>query len=226
MPIFHCSAILFDLDGVLVNSIPAIVQVWSAWARENGIAPERALEAMHGRRTGEILRLLAPHLDIEREVWKIEHGITEITKKLPPIAGAAELLAAIPKDHQVKDRRAKDRWAVVTSGIYDLAVERLRGAGLPVPNVLISADDVARGKPDPEPYLKGAQRLAVAPQECLVIEDAVLGIQAAHAAGMKAIALASTHPAEELSEADAVADSLAGIGVKSYGSSQMEVVVE
>ena len=215
MPLFHCSAILFDLDGVLVNSIPAILQIWPQWARENGIAPERALEAIHGRRTGEVLRLLAPHLDIEREVWKIEHGITEVTKKSPPIVGAAELLAAIPEG----------RWAVVTSGIYDLAVERLRGAGLPVPKVLISADDVAKGKPDPEPYLKGAQRLAVASQECLVIEDAVLGIQAAHAAGMKAIALASTHPAEELSEADAVADSLAKIRVRSHGPSQMEVVV-
>ena len=199
-----------------MNSIPAILQIWPQWARENGIAPERALEAIHGRRTGEVLRLLVPHLDIEREVWKIEHGITEITKKSLPIAGVAELLAVIPEGH----------WAVVTSGIYDLAVERLRGAGLPVPKVLISADDVAKGKPDPEPYLKGAQCLAVAPQECLVIEDAVLGIQAAHAAGMKAIALSSTHPAEELSEADAVADSLAGIHVRNHGTGQMEVVVE
>ena len=214
MQTFHCSAILFDLDGVLVNSIPAIIEVWTKWARENDISPEIVLETIHGRRTEEVLRLLAPQLDIAQQVREIEKGITDATREAPAITGARELLASLPEKS----------WCVVTSGIYDLAIGRLRGAGLPIPDVFISANDVSQGKPHPEPYLKGAERLGVPPAECVVIEDAVLGIQAAHAAGMKAIALSSTHDAEELAGADATIESLSALKVqKNDRSGELEV---
>ncbi len=214
MPTFSCSAILFDLDGVLVNSIPAIIHIWTDWATRHGIYREVVLDTIHGRRTEEVLRLLAPQLDIEEQVREIEKGITEATREAPAIAGARELIASLPDD----------KWCVVTSGIYDLAVGRLRGACLPIPKVLISANEVSRGKPHPEPYLKGAERMGVAPAECLVIEDAVLGIRAAHAAGMKAIALSSTHKAEELAGADAIVDSLSQLSV-SRGSEHLEISI-
>lgn len=216
MPSFRCRAILFDLDGVLVNSVPAIVQVWSRWGDENGISRGLVLKTIHGRRTGEVLQLLAPHLDITEHVREIEHEITEATKHAPAIPGAARLIASIPNG----------RWCVVTSGVYDLAAGRLRAAGLPVPRVLVSAEDVTKGKPDPEPYLKGAERLGFTPRDCLVVEDAVLGIQAAHAAGMPAVALASTHERAELTAADAVVDSLVSVRVSDVGPSEMDVTVE
>jgi mannitol-1-/sugar-/sorbitol-6-phosphatase len=203
MPQFRCSAILFDLDGVLVDSTPAIVEVWTAWSLENGIAPARTLETIHGRRTKEVLRILTPHLDIERVAHQIEHDITYREGGTIAIPGAAHLLNSLPRD----------RWCIVTSGMGQFARPRLQAAGLPVPEVLVSADDVANGKPHPEPYLQGAGLLGVAPQKCLVIEDAINGIRAGHAGGMKAIGLTTTYAAEELREADAVAKSLEGVSV-------------
>ncbi len=112
--------------------------------------------------------------------------------------GAAELLASLPLD----------RWCVVTSGTRRLATARLRVGNLPVPKIFVTADDVTNGKPDPEPYLKGAAKLGKNPDECLVIEDAPAGISAAHGAGMKVIALLSTYPKSALSGADAIVTSL------------------
>jgi mannitol-1-/sugar-/sorbitol-6-phosphatase len=129
--------------------------------------------------------------------------------------GAAELVNAIPRG----------RWGVVTSGTRDLAAARLRWAGIPVPKVMITADDVVNGKPDPEPYLKGAQGLGFDPRECLVVEDAPAGIQSAHAGGMKVIGLASTFAPAKLAEADAVARKLAGILVTLNGSGRLVVKV-
>lgn len=212
---FLCSAILFDLDGVLVDSTASVDRQWRAWAREQGVDEEKVVAVAHGVRTLEVIREVAPHLDAEAEVRRLERREADDQEGVAVMPGAAELVNAIPRG----------RWGVVTSGTRDLAAARLRWAGIPVPKVMITADDVVNGKPDPEPYLKGAQRLGFAPQECLVVEDAPAGIQSAHAGGMKVIGLASTFAPAKLAEADAVARKLGGILVTLNGSGRLVVKV-
>ena len=201
---FYCSAILFDLDGVLVDSTKSVARQWRLWAEENSIDPEKVLAIAHGRRTIEVVRILALHLDAKAEESRIEKREADDIEGVAVMPGAADLLKSIPDG----------RWCVVTSGTRYLATSRLRFAHLPIPRVLVAADDVQKGKPDPEPYLKGAQLLKVKPTECLVIEDAPAGIRSAHAGGMKAIALASTYPPAELHEADAVLENLGQIQIR------------
>jgi len=195
---FDCSAILFDLDGVLVDSTRSVDRQWRKWAQENNLNPDDVVRAAHGRRTIETVRQVAPHLDADAEKRKIERREVDDTEGVVVMPGAADLLRSIPEG----------RWCVVTSGTRMLATGRLRLGNLPMPPVFVSADDVTKGKPDPEPYLKGAELLGTKPKECLVIEDAPAGVRAAHAGGMKVIALASTFPESELTEADAVIRSL------------------
>jgi mannitol-1-/sugar-/sorbitol-6-phosphatase len=197
MPIFRCAAVLFDLDGVLVDSTRSVERQWRLWAEEHNIDPEKILEIAHGRRTVEVIQLLAPHLELETEVRRVEEREADDTDGVAVMPGAARLLKAIPEG----------LWAVVTSGTTHLATSRLRHANLPVPRVLVSADEVKEGKPHPEPYLMGARLLGKQAGDCLVIEDAPAGIEAAHAAGMKAIGLTSTFSASEL-HADSVIEDL------------------
>jgi mannitol-1-/sugar-/sorbitol-6-phosphatase len=213
---FPCSAVLFDLDGVLVDSTHSVERQWRMWAEQVKIPPHKVLEIAHGRRTIEVVELMAPHLDAEAEVRKIEENEAGDSDGVKVMPGAAALLAAIPKG----------RWCVVTSGTKYLAASRLREARLPVPQILISADDVAKGKPHPEPYLKGAQGLGANPAECLVIEDAPQGIQSARAAGMKVIGLASTYSASELVDAHAVVKQLDELTVRHGPSGELEVSVK
>ena len=200
---FSCEAILFDLDGVLVDSTKSVVVVWTAWSEKNGIPPAKTLDVIHGRRTIEGLQILAPHLDLESETKKIEAAITLKKGGTVAIPGAASLLRSLPKD----------RWCVVTSGLKEFAKIRLKDANLPIPEILVSADDVTNGKPDPEPYLKGAQLLKVDPAKCVVIEDAPNGIRAGRAAGMRVIGVGTTYPVSELNEANAVVHTLEGIKI-------------
>jgi mannitol-1-/sugar-/sorbitol-6-phosphatase len=217
MKTFDCAAILFDLDGVLVDSTGSVTRQWRRWAEEHNMDPQRVLEIAHGVRTIEIVRRLAPHLDAEAEVKRIEKREADDQEGVAVMPGAAELLKAIPEGH----------WCVVTSGTRYLATARLKLANLPIPNVLVSADDVSKGKPDPEPYLMGAKLLGMKPAECLVVEDAPAGIRAAHAGGMKAIAITSTYPASELQESDAVVQRLPQIKAKSGGGpGRLKVSVE
>jgi len=203
VPTFLCSAILFDLDGVLIDSTPSVARQWRLWAQENGIDPEKVLAIAHGRRTVEVVRLLAPHLAAESEVRKLERREADDSEGVTVMPGAVELVRSIPDG----------RWGVVTSGTRYLATSRLRLGNLPMPRVLVSADEVEKGKPDPEPFLQGAQLLGVNPAECLVIEDAPAGIRAAHSGGMKVIALPSTYPVSELQEAEVVVQTLRQIRV-------------
>jgi mannitol-1-/sugar-/sorbitol-6-phosphatase len=207
MKTFDCAAILFDLDGVLVDSTGSVTRQWRRWAEEHNLDPQKVLEIAHGVRTIEIVRTLAPQLDAEAEVKRIEKREADDQEGVAVMAGAAELLKTIPEG----------RWCVVTSGTRYLATARLKLANLPTPNVLVSADDVSKGKPDPEPYLMGAKLLGMKPAECLVVEDAPAGIRAAHGGGMKAIAITSTYPASELREGDAVVQKLPQIKVRSGG---------
>ena len=200
---FLCSAILFDLDGVLVDSTRSVERQWRIWAREQGISGDKVMAVAHGVRTIEVIRAVAPHLDAEAEVRKLESREADDRDGVVVMPGAVELVRSIPEG----------RWCVVTSGTRRLASVRLQLAGIPVPKVLVTAEDVAHGKPHPEPYLKGAELLGVNPAECLVIEDALAGIRSAHAAGTKVIALTSTYPGPALGEADAIIEKLTQIQV-------------
>jgi mannitol-1-/sugar-/sorbitol-6-phosphatase len=208
---FECRALLFDLDGVLVDSTSYIEEQWRGWAVRKGLAPEPFLKVCHGRRAVETIRLAAPHLDAEAEVSAFVPPANDNTP-LAPIEGAAELLKMLPPG----------TWAVATSGPRAGAVDRLRRAGLPIPAVLVGAEDVVQGKPSPDVYLEAARRLGVAPADCVVVEDAPAGVEAGRAAGMRVIALTTTHSREELS-ADAYAESLAALQVRRQGA---ELLVE
>ena len=197
---FECSALIFDLDGVLVDSARVVEQQWRRWAGARGLGAEPFLRVCHGRRALETIRLAAPHLDAEAEVAAFGATDEADAAAITPLDGAVRLLGALPE-------RA---WGVATSGTRRDAVARLRRAGLPSPPVLVCAEDVSRGKPSPDAYLLAAARLAADPAECLVIEDAPAGIQAARGAGMRIVGLTTTHRADQLA-ADAVAETLAGV---------------
>jgi sugar-phosphatase len=190
--------VLFDLDGVLVESRLATERVWLAWAQKNGIEESALRSAMHGVRSAEVVRRLRPDLDAAAESEELERLQAEDVDGLAAIPGAVAALGALKGD----------RVAVVTSGTRPLALARLGAVGIEPPAVMVFAGDVERGKPDPEGYLTAAGRLGVEPTEALVVEDAPPGIEAAKAAGMVAVALPSTHAREELERADVVLDTL------------------
>jgi len=215
MSMFRCSAILFDLDGVLVDSTRSVERQWRAWAREQGIDGDKVIAVGHGVRAVEVIRAVAPHLDAQEEVRKLEKREADDRDGVVVMPGAIELVRSLPEG----------RWCVVTSGTRDLASERLRLVGVPVPKVMVTADDVVHGKPHPEPYLKGAEWLGFEPKECLVIEDAPAGIQSAHASGMKVIALTSTYPVPALKQADAVVEKLGQIHITSEDAQTFTVKI-
>lgn len=198
---FDCEAVLFDLDGVLVDSTRSVEQAWRTWAERHALDAARILESAHGRRAEEIVRLFAPHLDAEAEAEKLEQAEIEDASGVVRMEGADALLAVLPPES----------WAVVTSGTHALATARLRQTGLPLPRVLVCAEDVENGKPDPECYLKAVELLEVAPERCSVVEDAPAGVEAARAAGIAVIAVATTHSTSELSDADAVTANLSHV---------------
>jgi sugar-phosphatase len=201
---FSGNAILFDLDGVLVSSTAGVTRQWRRWAEENRVDPEKLLSIAHGRRTLEVVRLMAPSLDAEAEVMKLEKREAEDTADMIVIPGAKNLVTSLPPES----------WGVVTSGTRYLATSRLRHAGLPQPAALITAEDVSTGKPDPEPYLKGAERLGVNPERCIVFEDAPAGIESAHHAGILAIALTTTYSQAKLAQANAIVKNLSAIEIE------------
>ena len=198
MPGRAVRAVLFDLDGVLVESREATERVWVAWARKNGIDEEELRAAMHGVRSVEVVRALRPESDYVAEAAEIERVQAEDTVGLRAIPGAAEALLAL----------RENRIAVVTSATRALATARLRAVGLTPPAVMVHAEDVSRGKPDPEGYLTAASRLGVDPAEALVVEDAPPGIEAGRAAGAAVVGVTSTHAAGELAAADGVIPTL------------------
>ena len=192
------SAVLFDLDGVLVESRVSTERVWVDWALKNGIDEAELRSAMHGVRSADVIRALRPDLDPVAESGEVERRQAEDVGGLRAIPGAGEALRALKGD----------RVAVVTSGTRPLALARLAAVGIEPPAVMVFADDVERGKPDPEGYLTAARRLGADPAEALVVEDAPPGIEAGRAAGMATVAVTSTHTAEELARADVVLGSL------------------
>ena len=192
---------------MLVDSAECVERTWRKWATDHHLDPESVIAVAHGRRTLETVRIVAPQLSAETELATLAASESTTSEGVYEIAGARELLEQLPAE----------KWAVVTSGIRAVAEFRLRHARLPVPPVMICADEIARGKPDPEGFLTAAARLGYSPGDCLVIEDAPAGIEAAGAAGMRTIAITTTFPPERLAAADAVVERLTDLGIRVDG---------
>ncbi|MFE5604335.1 HAD family hydrolase [Streptomyces coelicoflavus] len=198
----HAQALLFDNDGTLLSSLASVRRCWTRWAVEYGITAERFGQVeLHGRPAAEIAADLLPAARVAEAVARIEQLEVE---DVP--GGGVHLL---PGTRAFLDALPADRWAVVTSATRRLAEARLDAVGI-LPKILVAADDITRGKPDPEPYLLGARALGVDPADCVVFEDAPAGLRSGRAAGMRTVALATTHPAGELG-ADLVVDDLSAL---------------
>ncbi|HVP46352.1 MAG TPA: HAD-IA family hydrolase [Bryobacteraceae bacterium] len=185
---FRCDALLLDMDGTLVDSTECVERQWRRWAERHGLELEPILRVSHGRTTVETIQLVAPRLATAEEVGLFDVAEAEDTEGIKAVRGAVAFVSALPPD----------RWAVVTSAPRRLARVRLEHAGLPIPRVLVSADDVRRGKPDPEPYLTAARWIGQTAERCLVIEDAPAGVESARAAAMPVLGVTTTASREEL----------------------------
>jgi len=199
----NCRALLFDLDGVLVDSAECVRRICTEWAILRGLNPDSVLKWSQGRRVQDTVRAVAPHLDVDAEVKVLIDMEANTTEGLHPVPGSHARLASLPPN----------TWAVVTSGARPVALLRLRHVGLPIPRTLITGDDVERGKPDPEGYLAAARALGYPPGECVVVEDAPAGVAAARAAGMRSIGVAGTFPRTAITEASVVIDALRHLSV-------------
>jgi mannitol-1-/sugar-/sorbitol-6-phosphatase len=211
---FTGQALLFDMDGVLVDSTAHVDQVWRQWARENGVDEDEIMAIAHGRRSLEVLEVVAPHLATPEEVVALEKRESEGIGGIEILPGALSLLTSLPAWS----------WGVVTSAGAGIASNRLRDVGLPEPSVLVSGDDIDRGKPHPDPYLTAANAMGVEPGLCIVFEDAPSGIEAARNAGMTVVALATTFPPEAIEGADAIAKDLTHV-VATTDNAKVEVRV-
>jgi len=195
--------ILFDMDGVLISSIGSVVRCWKQWAKMYGIPKAENYEVPHGVRAIDTVKSLRPDIDPAEGLRVIEDLEMEDTADLRVLPGVKSLLEGLPPE----------RWAIETSATKRLMLGRLAVAGLPVPSRIISGDMVERGKPDPEPYRRGAALLGVRPEQCVVVEDAPSGVGAGVAAGCRVLGVLGTHSREELKEADWVMASLEGLAV-------------
>lgn len=210
----QCAALLFDLDGVLINSTPAVARVWRKWAVEHGFNPEEVIARAHGRPSLTTVREYLPNSDHEAENREVECREIQDLEGVVPLPGALALLDSLPED----------RWTIVTSCTRPLAEVRIRAAGLPLPKKMITSNDIRHGKPNPEPYLKAASLLGYPANECIVLEDVPAGVQAGKAANARVIAFETTVSASELCSAGAnwILKNCANIGVQ-HGNRGLEL---
>jgi sugar-phosphatase len=200
----RCRALLFDLDGVLVDSRAVVERTWRRWAARHGLDAGPLLEVAHGRRTRDTLQAVVPQLDPAREVAWLDAAELGDLEGVVAVPGAAALLRAL----------AAGGWAIVTSCGRELARRRLERAGLPLPEVLVTSGEVTRGKPAPDGYLLAAGRLGAEAPSCLVFEDAPPGIAAAREAGCRVVALTTTHAPAQLTLAEAIVTDLEAVRVR------------
>lgn len=196
------------MDGVLVSSIGSVNRCWRRWAVMYEIPDAENYQVPHGHRAIDVIRRLRPDIDPQEGLRVIEDMEIEDTADLTVLPGVKKLLAGLPPE----------RWAIVTSATRRLLLGRLAVAGLPIPERIVSADMVERGKPHPEPYMRGAAMLGFAPDECLVVEDAPSGVGAGVEAGCRVLAVLGTHTAEELKQADWIVGSLEQIRIETFES--------
>ncbi|MCG6574420.1 HAD family hydrolase [Pseudomonas sp. AF32] len=196
-------AFLFDMDGTLLNSIAAAERIWTRWALRHGVDVATFLPTIHGvRAVDTIARQHLPGVDAEAEARQITREEIEDVEGVVDVAGAQALLQSLPPE----------QWAIVTSAPMALALRRMEAAGIPRPRVMVTAEDVSDGKPNPACYRLAAERLQVAPQACLVFEDAHAGIQAGEAAGADVLVVTATHTHPLLTRHPSIED-YRGLGV-------------
>jgi mannitol-1-/sugar-/sorbitol-6-phosphatase len=188
----QCKAILFDMDGVLIDSTPAVARVWRRFALERGLNPEEVVGCAHGRPSIATVRDYFPTSDYEQIGLELERQEIEDLDGVVALPGSSDLLSNLPET----------RWTVVTSATRVLAQVRLRTAGLPIPERMVTANDITNGKPHPEPYLKAAAALGFPASQCIVIEDVAAGIRSGKAAGARVIAFTTTVSQSELINAN------------------------
>lgn len=212
-----CRGVLFDLDGVLVDSTPAVERVWHGWATEHGFVPAEVVRRAHGRPSITTIRELLPDGDHQKENSEVERREIADIGDVVALPGALPLLRGLPVG----------AWTIVTSCSRPLALARIRAAGLPMPPVLVTSSDIRRGKPDPEPYLKGAEILRLASADCVVVEDAPAGIRAGKAAGARVLALRTTMPEAELAVAGAtwIVGDLSDVSLRVQEQSSIVLVI-
>jgi sugar-phosphatase len=200
----HVRGILFDMDGILVSSLGSVERSWAKWGEMRGVDGALAIKTAHGKRAIDTIRSLRPDLDDVAELELIEQIEIDDKEGIEVLKGVERLLEGLPEKY----------WTIVTSATERLARVRLEHAGLKVPARIITADMVTHGKPDPEPYRRGAELLGLKPEDCLVIEDSTSGAKAGHAAGCKVLATLFSHTAENLTYADWIVESLEGVTVR------------
>lgn len=210
---------LFDMDGVLLDSTHAVARVWHQWAIEHGFDPEEVVRAAHGRPSISTIRDYLPGSDYEAENREVERRELADLEGVIPWPGAIELLRSLPLE----------RWAIVTSCTRSLAEVRLRAGGLPRPKIFITSNDIAHGKPAPDAYVKGAEMLGIKPAEIIVVEDVPAGVRSGKAAGCRVIALRTTMPEADLQAAGAdwlVKDcSAISLRTSKTGDKQLELIL-
>jgi len=184
----EAAGLLFDNDGVIVSSIASVNRCWRKWAAHYGVLVSDDFEIEHGTRAVDVMQKLVPGIDVVEGLKVIEDMELEDVADLEVLPGVKALLESLPMD----------RWAIVSSATYRLLIGRLKVAGSPVPERIVSGDRVVHGKPHPEPYLRGAELIHAAPADCIVIEDAPSGARAGKAAGCRVLGVLGTHSAEEL----------------------------
>ena len=197
-------AVIFDLDGTLVDSSAVVERQWSIWARSHGIEPRLVMDVVHGRPSIQTMRMFRPETTLA-ESSAFDAIEAADLEGLKPVSGAREAIDAC--------ERQQIPWAIVTSGTNTMARNRLRECGFNVPPVFVTVEQTERGKPAPDPFLRAALLLNVDPPKCTVFEDAPPGIHAGKAANMRVIALQTTHPPDYLSGADAVVKDLSGVEI-------------
>ncbi len=210
-----CDAVLFDLDGVLIDSTPAVERVWTRWAEAHGFEPHEVVQRAHGRPSIVTIREYLPHANHEAENALVERAEIEDIEGVVPLPGALDLLRSLPAD----------RWAIVTSSTRPLAKVRIAAAGLPQPKFFVTSTDVTNGKPHPEPYLQGATRLGFSAERCIVVEDAPAGIRAGKAAGMRVVAFGTITGEKQLRAAGAnwILRNCSDIRAKAVGAEGLEL---
>lgn len=205
--LIRCKGILFDMDGILISSLGSVERSWTRWSQMRGIDPSYVISIAHGRRAIDTLAQLRPDLDSEAELKIVEDLEIADNDGLTVLPGVSELLASLPPE----------RWTVVTSATERLARARMAAGGIPVPECLVTANQVTRGKPHPEPFLAGAALLGFAAGECVVFEDSSSGAEAGRAAGCTVVATTFSHPVESLDAAHYLVTDLTGVSAVQYG---------